>query len=432
MSAMKGWSRRRLLRAGAGSVLSAPLLLRAFQRNALAAQTARRVIFFYYPDGVIRSEWHATGSEHAFTLSPQQAPLHRHQADCVFLKGLGMGPADAGSHPGGAKKLLTSVDGGAGMSLDFWLGANVYSDAPHRHLYLGAQANQNNASGDKHISYPAAGTTVAPEDSPMRAFSRLFGGPPPAEAGPDLEATVIDGMLEDLMAFRSRLGRAEATKLDHHLESLREVERRIKSAEPRPSCTNPGVGVDTVSESDLYQPERFPEVLDLQQELMVEAMACGLSRVGVLQASHHTSELIMSRFPGTDLTSSRDMRSHEASHYGGSQERVDVYRAQRRWFVSKFARLLDLLKSKPEGDSNMLDYSLVVLVTEVADGDDHQHDDMPFVLAGRAGGAINPGRFLDYGHRRHADLLLTVAQAAGARLTGFGHGGSGPLPGVLA
>ena len=86
-----------------------------------------------------------------------------------------MGGTDAGSHPGGAKKLLTGVDGGGGESLDRYLARSALGAAPFRHLYLGAMATQNNASGDKFISYPSAGTTAAPEDDPMTAFGRLFG-----------------------------------------------------------------------------------------------------------------------------------------------------------------------------------------------------------------------------------------------------------------
>lgn len=79
----------------------------------------------------------------------------------------------------------------------------------------------------------------------------------------------------------------------------------------------------------------------------------------------------------------------------------------------------------------MLDTSVVLFCTEVSDGNTHEHHDMPFVLAGRAGGAIEPGRLLEYGGDRHAGLLAAIAHAMGEPVAGFGDTGSGPLSGVL-
>jgi hypothetical protein len=96
--------------------------------------------------------------------------------------------------------------------------------------------------------------------------------------------------------------------------------------------------------------------------------------------------------------------------------------------VEQFAYLLDQLKARPEGEGTMLDHSVVVLVTEVCDGNTHSHDDMPFVLAGRAGGAIRPGRLLSYDYARHGGLWASVANAMGQSFTGFGDSG-GRAPG---
>ncbi len=429
---MTRFDRRTLLRAGVGTAL-VPWLLTRSSRTARAAQTAHRVIFFYYPDGVHRATWRPTGDGASLTLSHQLAPLEQHKDRCVFLSGMSLGPTDSGSHPGGAKKLLTAKDGGRGESLDHGLARTVFASAPHRHLYLGAQANQNGASGDKHISYVGSEQTIAPEDNPLRAFERLFGRPStPTPTAPAADVTVIDAMRADLEVFSTDLGAVERRKLDLHLQSLREVEERVRmtsTTTPPPSCANPSIGA--VPESELYAPERFADVLDLQIDVMVEAMACGLSKVGVLQCSHHTSELIMSRIPNSPLTNARDTRSHEASHYGGSGDLLATYVAQRRWFADRLAHLLDRLAMHPEGDGSMLDHTLVLFCTEVADGDDHSHDDLPVVLAGGASGAIETGRFVDVGYRRQGDLLATVARAAGAPFSGWGDGSEGPLGAIL-
>jgi hypothetical protein len=80
----------------------------------------------------------------------------------------------------------------------------------------------------------------------------------------------------------------------------------------------------------------------------------------------------------------------------------------------------------------MLDESLVLLCSEIADGNTHLHDDMPFVLAGGGSGTIRTGRTMDVGYRRHGDLFVSLAQAMGDGISSFGDASSGPVPGLLA
>lgn len=444
--------RRSVLKALSASALTLPFA-GLFAKSASAGPAgavAKRFIVFYFPDGVPApggqpSRFHATGSETSFTLGDNLAPLSSHKDSCIFFRGLSMGPADAGSHPGGAKKLLTGVDGGGGESIDRYLARTVGGSAPHRHVYLGAMATHNGASGDKFISYPSAGTTAPPEDDPRRAWDRLFanasGAPPSggsAPKGPDpVDVSVIDAALEDLNDMRARLGDVEKAKLDLHLEALRDVERRVKGVgvEALPACNQSLGSVSQVDGTRLFDPAHFPDILRAQVDLMVQAMACGLTKVGVVQASQHTSELIMSRFPGAPTFKPNfDMRSHQASHYGQTSDpKFADYVVQRTWFVQQFAYLLDQLKARPEGGGTMLDHSVVLLCSEVSDGNTHSHDDMPFVLAGKAGGALRTGRLFDVGGRRHSDLLGCIARAMGdTSIQTYGQGGQGPIPGVLA
>jgi hypothetical protein len=248
---------------------------------------------------------------------------------------------------------------------------------------------------------------------------------------------VIDAALSDMNDMRARLGDVEKTKLDLHLEALRDVERRIKGlgAEALPACNQSLGSVSGVDATRLYDPGHFPEVLRAQLDLAVQAMACGLTKVAVVQASQHTSELIMSRFPGTPIYKPGfDMRSHQASHYGVSSDpKFDEYVKQRTWFATAFAHVLEQLAARPEGSGTMLDHSLVLLCSEISDGNTHSHDDMPFVLAGGGGGTIRTGRLLDYGGRRHSDLLGSIAHAMGeTSIQTYGQGGMGLLPGLLA
>jgi hypothetical protein len=141
----------------------------------------------------------------------------------------------------------------------------------------------------------------------------------------------------------------------------------------------------------------------------------------------------MSRFQGTPMyTPSFDMRSHQASHYGQSSSTLFTsFTQQVTWFVSQFVYLLDQLSQRPEGAGTMLDNSIVLLCSEISDGNTHSHDDMPFIIGGKAGGALRTGQIFDFNGRRHADLLLSIAHAMGDSMTSFGDSSSGLLPNLV-
>ncbi len=483
---MRTIARRRFLQAALGAASALPFYL-ASQRRARASggETARRLIVFYFPDGIAgRSQngesglWEVRQSGGDLALSELLEPLGDLRRECVFLHGLSMGSTDEGSHPGGAKKLLTAVDGGNGESIDQYLARTVGRDAPFRHLYLGAAATQNNASGDKFISYPSAGVTVSPDDDPVRAFRRMFTGavtpppmmPPSGDAGAadastpastqdtDADRLALETALGDLGDLRGRLGDSERVRLDAHLEAIREVSARITRTPSTPtpasdagammtpdagpvragpSCAMSSMMFEPPSGAGLSAPENFPAILRAQIDTTVLAMACGLTRVGVIQSSQHTSELIMSRFRGSEMYDPGfDMRSHQASHYGARQDRTNRlftdFVKQVRWWVAQFAYLLQSLRAMPEGDGTMLDHSVVLLCSEVSDGNTHTHSDMPFVVAGRAGGCITPGRILERRGTRHGQLLAALARSMGADVRGWGDAGDGVLPGLLS
>jgi hypothetical protein len=439
-------SRRTLIKALTSAALGAPLLSLG-GRRAVAAPigTARRIIFFYFPDGVPAvsqsgetSLWHATGAGTNFQLGDVHASLLPFKERCVFFNGLTMGPSDAGSHPGGAQKLLTAVDHGNGQSIDQALASALGVPL----LYLGAMATEG-------ISYQAPGTApAAPENNPRSAFDRLFPGgappsttPPPTATDPD-GPSILDTVLADMSDMRSAWGSAEKTKLDLHMSALRDLERKVKAlppgmsdgGSPPPSCKAPVLGA--YDANGMNAPANFPAILRAQIDLMVQAMACNVTRVGLLQCSVHTSELNMAAFPQTPMSiPNYYLGSHKASHYGTTHnEQDELFRAfhqQVRWWVDQFAYLVQSLASRPEDGGTMLDNSLVVLCTEICDGNTHNHDNMPFVLAGGGGGAIRTGQLLQFTDMPHAGLYSAMAQAMGKPMK-FGQANAGPLPGLLA
>lgn len=443
-------SRRRFFSTVAGAGLALPFFELLQPGRARAADgVAERFIVFYFPNGVAgtsqdgqASQWHCTGGGSNFELSPQLQPLAAFREQCLFFNGLSMGPTDNGNHPGGARKLLTATDHGNGESIDQLLARTAGADAPFRHVNLGAMVMHDNPSGDAFISYSGPGAPVAPQDDPVAAFEYLFGAGVPGgggePSGPDpQQVTVIDAVLDDMDRLRAQLGDLDKPKLDQHLESLREVEDRIKNITELPAtCKDPSLDTTGVVPGS-YDPSTFPAVLRAQIDLTVLAMACGLSRVGVIQCAHHTSDIVITQFPGTEMYDPGfNITSHGASHYGSSHagQNYDAHFQQGRYWAEQFAYLLQSLADRPDplGGGSMLDTSVVLLCTEVSDGNTHEHHNMPFALAGRGAGAIEPGRLLNFGGDRHAGLLAAIAHAMGEPIGGFGDTGTPPLAGVLS
>ena len=205
----------------AGAAALAPFTL---VRAARADSAARKVIFFYIPDGCIPDRFHPTGSEFDFSLAPMTEPLDSVRQYCTFLDGLTMyegGP----THEGGIRKVLTA---NAAQSLDDFLADRIGTQSPFRSLYLGVGANYENGSGG--FSFLRSGIPQSPEDNPLAAFTRLFGSEdaPPASLDEDPRLKILDHSIGEVQAMRSRLGAVERQRLEQHLEALRLVEQRIE------------------------------------------------------------------------------------------------------------------------------------------------------------------------------------------------------------
>ena len=432
--------RRTLLRGLGATALIAPFAqLGALSRARAAA--AKRVLFVYVPDGCIPDRWHPTGSETAFTLSPMTEPLAPIQKHLVFLDGLTM-YAGGATHEGGIAKLLTGV---SPKSLDIFLGEQLGKSTPHRSLQLGVGATFE--AGRPTMSFIGENQPVNPDDDPLNAFTRVFGavaggGDATAQAAATRQRkSVLDTAVADLSALKQRLGKDEREKLDIHLESLRELEGRITGAATAARGCSAGGFNPTgfkVSPTDYYpktyhKEENFRLIGELQMDLAVRALSCGATNVVSLAWSHAVSPTHLRE---TGVTTG----NHDASHYvdPGIPNAKDFV-TLKRWFMGRFVSLVQKLEARRDDGGTLLDNTLVVLVSELGDSNRHDHERVPFVLAGRAGGALKTGRYLDYRRKNagenepHSKLLVSIANAVGVPIDSYGFTGKGkgPLPGLL-
>jgi hypothetical protein len=462
MSQMSNLIRRRsfLARAFAtGAAVQLPWLGRA--RSARAAAPLN-FLSFYVPDGVIPSQWYPKGSETSFTLPAMSEPLGAIKDSCIFFEGVGM-PGGEPTHPGGTKKVLT---GTGPQSMDVFLGQKLKGTAPFDSVQLGVASNFENGSGS--VSFIGLGQEVKPDDNPLNAYARLFGGkgttvtPPtgtPAPGTPDPDAlllkqkkSILDVIKGDITALETKLGAAEKARLESHLSLVRDVESRLSGLVTPPaggggtpgtmtgvSCDSKGFNKEGYKNNTAasypqtyHEQANFAVVGKLQMDLLVMSLGCGLTHSGSLMWSHAVSP---TKIPGGSIG------NHDASHYGvnAAGNTGQQFISNRRWFMSRFVEMVQAMKALPYGDSNLLDHTVIFLCSDINDGDLHDQRQMPFVLAGGAKAGLRGGRFLSYANKgqggqgeTHTKLLVSIATACGAPVTSFGYtgGGTGPLPGV--
>lgn len=441
-------SRRSFIRGAAGGLMALPLLGELGGNVARAqAQEAfpKRFIVFFQPNGTKKELWSPQGQGANMVLPQLLAPLEPFKGYLNTFDGLNnavgqMGPG--GPHHRSMASLLTgaviqegdfvSNDGrragwAGGQSLDQMMVDSLNPPTQFGSLELGVNVRENVPMG--RIIYRGAGQPLAPENDPRAAFDRLFAmvGQNPEELDQlSLQRrSVLDVLKADFGRLNRKLASPDRVKLGQHLDSLRALERRLGIVGTmNPACADLGRPV----EMDFTDEELFDEVMRLQIDLMVTAMSCDLTRIGSIQASSAFNK-IRFKFLGID---GRD--GHSLSHAGNNNAELQgQWEKMLTWYSAQFAYLLERLASVPEGDGTMLDNTVVLWGSELSRGNTHDLNNLPFLLAGGAGGALQGGRHHVFQDQPHNDLLLTVLAAMDVEVEKFGleEMCSGPLSGVL-
>ena len=409
-------SRRRLLHSAGAALLAAPFYsLLASGHKARAAGRSKRLIVWFSPNGTVHEHWRPTGEGASFDFPPGSIlePLAMHKPSLLVLDGLDFERARGGSHEGGMEHMLT---GGGAPSVDQFIAQRTSGSSPFASIELGVQTSNWGAGVQTRMAYDDAHAYVHPEDDPVAAYRRLFGGGDDGMDMGSVDATlvarrsVIDLNKSELTALETELGGEERGKLDAHLTALRQLERQLDGSGS--ACG----GIAKPALTDTRNNERFPDVGALQTDMLVAAAACDLAPVLSLQWTHTVSPTILSWAGAGE-------GHHELSHKDDSNTAgVASFVAAERWFATQFASLLDKLAATQEADGSgsLLDTSTVIWVKELGDGRLHDFKSVPFVIAGRANGYFAPGRYLKLADQPHQKLLVTLCQAMGVDVDSFG------------
>ncbi len=415
------------------ALLSALLpTLRPGHLMAAVPKTPKRLVVMFTPNGTVPSAFWPTGSETDFKLGPILEPLAAYQSRLLLLEGVNMntrGTGPGNGHTQGIGHLLTGtpllpgvlVDGmgrpsgyAGGVSVDQEI-ANHISDGARVHsLPLGVRVIVPGTPVRARLSYRGANQPLVPNDDPYDVFDNLFGG----LAGTPEEQTrvvaqrrsVLDRSRRDIQRLMGELGAEDRRRLESHLQSIREVEENLAPSTNR--CAVPPISKTRI---DVAANDEYPNVSRLQLDLIATALACDVTRVvSLLYSSTQSNQTF------TWLGSKRG--HHSLSHEPDSNRDVQNTLASiNRWYAGEMRYLLDRLATFPEGNGSVLDSTLVVWCNELGIGNNHSKMNIPFVLAGGAGG-FRMGRHVRYGGdgQPHNNLLVSLCNAFGVPKERFG------------
>lgn len=441
-------TRRTFLRSAGGAMLTLPLLqLPGRARGQQGQQYPTRVVIFFQPNGTKKELWSPQGgTETDWRPGPLLDPLDRHRRKLVLLDGVDMTIAKTG--PGGPHQRgmacaltgeiitegdFTDGDGrragwAGGPSIDQFLAERLRPDTALSTLELGVRARDAEPRG--RMIYRGREQPVAPINDPIVAYDRLFGNamadPDPNQSQARLarRQSVLDAVNGDFAELQRKVTREDRIKLDQHASALRDLERRLALIAERPEHCRPPL---PTAMDDVMSEAYYGEVMRAQIDLLVDSLACDLTRYASLQASTALNAMRFT-FMGLD-----DHEGHALSHAGDGTEHLQTqWERMLLWYSQQLAYLLDRLDAVPEGDGTLLDHTVVLAINELSRGNIHSHDDLPFILAGGASGRLRTGRHLVYDHASHVDLLVSVLNFAGLPVDTFGNPEycTGPLTGL--
>lgn len=442
---------RRTFLKGLGTTMALPLLeamrppVNLLARPADAAPTSApmRLAFVYVPNGANMADWtpKATGTEFAW---PQiLEPLEPVRRQVQVLTGLAHDKAfangdGAGDHARASATFLTGCQAlktaGAnirvGVSVDQAAAAQVGRQTRLPSLELSCDQARQAGSCDSgyscayqfNLSWKTASTPMPPEADPRLVFDRLFSNQQAGKAAESRarrarqQQSVLDLVLEDARQLQARLGASDRRKLDEYLTAVREIEQRLEQAE-RFAAAAPKVA------KPAGVPQEYAAHIRLMFDLMALAFQTDTTRIATFMLAHDGSNR---SYPFLGVPEGH----HDLSHHEGKEEKKRKIATINRFHLEQFAAFLSRLQATPEGQGSLLDHCMIVYGSGLADGNRHNHDNLPVLLAGGGGGTLTPGRHVKLPAKvPMTNLYLALLERLGAPTERLGDS-TGPLRGI--
>jgi hypothetical protein len=430
-----------MLLRGMGATLALPWLemmepLRAFGAPAPKAPP-KRMAFVYVPNGMHMQELTPRTEGKDYEITSLLEPLKAFRDDLTVFTGLtcdkarpnGDGPGDharamASFLTGKQARKTNGSDIRVGISVD-QMAAQTYGEQTRLpSLEIGCEGGKlvgNCDSGyscaySANLSWRSESTPCPKEVDPRQVFERLFGsGAAEAEKvrkkREQYRKSILDLVTEDADRLRGDLGGTDRQKLDEYLTAVREIEQRIERAEKMREAPPQA---PTGSSKPLGVPQAYADHIRLLADMLVLAFQTDLTRICTFAFANEGSNRPY-RF--IDVPEGH----HDLSHHESKKEKLDKIKKINLFHLTQFAYLLEKLKGVREGEGTLLDSCMIVYGSGNSDGNRHNHDNLPILLAGKGGGTIKAGRHIRV--RREtplANLYVSMLERLGIKVASFG------------
>jgi hypothetical protein len=367
-----------------------------------------RMAFVYVPNGKDMANWTPKSVGAGYELPDTMQALAPFKDDFNVITGLAADGArphgdGGGDHARALASFLTGVHPRKTDGTDIHCGTSVDQLAAQRigdltHLpSLEIGCEQGNMAGNcdsgyscvysNTMSWRSPTQPLPKEVIPKRVFERIFGGTDVAARQRRLASrkSVLDFIRDDSKSLSARLGRSDQQKLDEYFSSIRDIEQRMARSNSLPPLIAP---------SDFPRPEGIPgsyeEHIRLMCDLMVLAFRTDATRVCTFVLANEGSN---KPYPWVGVHEGH----HELSHHGRDPKKIAKIREINKFHVRQLAYLIEKMKATREGSGTLLDHTMLVYGSGNSDGDRHNHDDLPILVAGKGGGTIKTGRHLRLG-----------------------------------
>ncbi|MDZ4848662.1 MAG: DUF1552 domain-containing protein [Pirellulaceae bacterium] len=450
-------SRRSLLR-GSGVALALPWLEIMSASTGFAGPSSKppvRLGFFYVPNGVNMDQWRPSESGSLDQLPTTLKSLETVKDKILVLSDLEADHCDgktAAHEPAGGgylvgKKCKHSEEpevGGA--SVDQLVAREIGRQTPIDSLALGIDPGHRGDHGYSgtymsHISWRNKTTPSALELNPKQLYERLFKGQPPkrsnwsesngsTENAPvvdSVEASVLDLVRDETKSLQRKLGFNDRRKLEQYLEGLHGIEKRVALAsQDNFSHHQEAFTKDPLADADEPEfskliipngkgiPSVYAEHVNLMLDILTLAFQTDTTRVATFMFSYEKSGRA---YPEIDARGSH----HSTSHHKNQAESLDQLARINTHHMELFSRMLQRMAEIPEGDGTLLDNVLLLYGAGLSDGNKHNNDNLPVVLAGGGGGTITGGRHIEFGEKTPlCNLYLEMLDRVGMPMDSFG------------
>jgi hypothetical protein len=423
---------RRTFLRGAGLTVALPLLESMVPAQTPLSRTAAspksRLSCIYVPHGATMDKWTPSAEGKGFEFTEILAPLEKYRDRVNVISNTGHAAAagvnsDAGADHtrsaavflSGAHPLREKVE--VGTTIDQIVAQNLGQDTPLPSIEMSIEEVALSCGAGYACAYANTISWRTPtqpmpmENNPQVLFKRLFGDGSNTAQRQERRTearSILDSVMGSVASLQKELPAADRATLSDYLENVREIERRVQKAEQQTKTDF------EIPASPVGIPETFDEHFKILFDLQVLAFRAEITRVATMMYARDTSGAV---YPNSGV---RD-GFHVASHHSNSRANMDKFALINRYHVDLLAYFLEKLRSTPDGDGTLLDHSLVLYGSSMSNGNQHDHDPLPLILAGGASGKVQGGRHIKTApHTPASNLLLAMLNKLGIPATSHG------------